>query len=179
MIQKILSKLKKYLVSLIALTIVAVFSLFNFFNQKPASDNENNEYEELFARGLINSREMDGYFHEIVSCKYGGLSEPFVPQLLRVQKIYGVVRRKEDNKPIQGMVLKINKPEIKVLSDENGEFEFEIYNIVYDKFDIEVRDPASDNVLQLKTAEFKHEEKRYWGDKEKFFKDEATVEILL
>jgi len=55
-----------------------------------------------------------------MAIKYGGPREPFLSQLLRIQKIYGVIRRKEDNKPVQGMMLRINKPEIKVLSDANA-----------------------------------------------------------
>jgi len=174
MIRKLILKFKNYFISAVALAILAIFSFIEFFNPKPVSDDKKNSDNNSFFSYL-----SDGYFHEPISCKYGGPREPFLSQLLRVQNIRGVVRNKEDHKPVQGMTLKVRKPEIKVLSDENGEFEFEIFNIVYDTFEIEVSDPAfAGRVLQVKTVEFISEKKRRFYDRG-FFKDEATIEILL
>ncbi|EKD55610.1 MAG: hypothetical protein ACD_59C00110G0015 [uncultured bacterium] len=174
MIRKLILKLKKYFISVVALAILAIFLFIDFFNQKTVSEDKKRDDEDIYFKYL-----SDGYFHEPMACKYGGPREPFLSQLLRIQNIRGVVRRKEDHKPVQGMALKVRKPEINVLSDENGEFEFEIFNIVYDTFEIEVSDPAfADRVLQVKTVEFIPEKKRGFYDRG-FFKDEATIEILL
>lgn len=180
MIKKTIMKIKKGLLSGTAIVILIIFFVFDNINQKFLSEIESDQEDQKDTyRRERNSRENDGYFHEPMAIKYGGPREPFLSQLLRIQKIYGVIRRKEDNKPVQGMMLRISKPDIKVLSDANGEFEFEIYNIIYDKFDIEVCDPAvNNNILQVKTVEFKPEKKRGFYDRG-FFKDEATIEILL
>ncbi len=167
MISRVISKIKKIYIGIVAVIVLAIFYLFNIFNKPTTSDDIEEEKAYL--------RTIDGYYHEPMIIKYGGPSEPFTPQLLRIQKIHGTIRRGADKKPVEGLMLKICKPEMMTLSDKNGNFEFEIYNIVYDTFEINVCESASENILQVKTVEFKNVKFDYSGT----FVDEATVEIIL
>ncbi len=170
MISRIISKIKKIYIGIAALAVLAIFYLFNIFNKPMASD----DIEEVKAYLKLD----DGYYHEPMMIKYGGLREPFLPQLLRIHKIHGTIRRAADKKPVEGLVLKICKPEMTALSDKNGNFEFEIYNIVYDTFEVNVYDAASENILQVINVKFEKGKPIDYIEHGSIV-DETTVEVIL
>ncbi len=163
----IISKIKRIYICIVALIALLTLHLFGMFNQSIASD-KIKEKKTFFD---------DGYIHEAPAVKYIGLSEPYLPQLLTIQKIHGTVRRAVDMKPVEGLMLKIFKPEMTALSDENGNFEFEIYN-VYDRFDLNVYDSASVNILQVIKVNFKRVNSIDYVEHGSIV-DEATVEVIL
>ena len=170
MISRIISKFKKIYIGIVAVIVLAIFYIFNIFSKPTTSDDIEEEKAYL--------KTNDGYYHEPMAIKYGGLREPFLPQLLRIQKIHGTVRRAVDKSPAEGLLLKICKPEMTTLSDKNGNFDFEIYNIVYDTFEINVCDSASENIIKVINVKFERGKPIDYVEHGSIV-EEATVEVIL
>jgi len=167
MFEKFKLKIKHLLVSTIALILVLPFLLISMINEKTGRDEKDERW-----------RSDDGYFHEARALKYGGPREPFLRQILKILKIFGAVRFKETGNPAKGIELRIAKPEIKTVPDKNGNYTFEIYNIVYNTFEIEVIDSKTGKALQNHVVKFDNmDDLRY--ENAKTFTGEVRLDISL
>ena len=175
MFKKLKTKSINWVISVLALILLLPLIISNY----------------IFARSQFNENyQDDGMIYGPMMVKYGGIPAPFDILLLKLRKIYGTIRSKETKLPLSGMKVKITKPEIQVLSDESGYFAFELYNLIYDTFEIEIRDGKSGILLQTCEVIFPAEKNYkanfidYQGEKsntqeKKFEIKEETLEIFI
>jgi len=139
MINKFKTKAFNLIVSILALILLLPFMISNY----------------IFARGsFFEDFQNDGMIYSPMMVKYGGPSAPFDIELLKLCKIYGAVFSKETKLAVPGAKIKITKPAIQTICDESGYFAFELYNLVYDTFELEIRDGKTDALLQTREVVF-------------------------
>jgi len=139
MLKKYKTRIVNLIVSVSALILLFPFMVSNYIFAR------NSSYGNYHDDGMIYSRPM---------IKYGGVAAPFDILLLKLRKISGTVRAKGSKNPVPGVKVNITKPQIQTVSDESGWFTFELYNLVYDTFELEIRDGKSDILLQTREVVF-------------------------
>jgi len=175
MLKKYKTSIINLIVSIPALILVFPLMISNYIFAR------NSSYGDYQNDGMIYSRPM---------MKYGGTAAPFDILLLKLQKISGTVRSKDSKNPVQGVKVRVTKPQIQTVSDESGCFAFELYNLVYDTFELEIRDGESDILLQTREVVFPAEKNieessdynynRFDKTQEKNFRvKEETLEIWI
>ncbi|EKD55655.1 MAG: hypothetical protein ACD_59C00080G0002 [uncultured bacterium] len=81
-----------------------------------------------FFVGLISFFSIPLFFLMSHTEKYGPAPTPFNRKLLKCFRIKGKVRSKSDNSPLKDLKIMLNAKGLETVTNNNGDFMFEIYN---------------------------------------------------